>query len=399
MTSSEFLHFTFRAIAAHRLRSALTALGIAIGVTAVVLLTSIGSGIHQFVLHEFTQFGTRLIGVTSGRANTLGASVGMFGNTHPLTLADAEALARLPQVIATEPIVVGNASIEGNSRQRRANVQGTGPRMPEVFQFGVALGRYLPFDDLHGARAYAVLGEKVSRELFAGMNPLGETVRIGGDRFRVIGVMEAKGQFLGFDLDDTVYIPVSKALQLFNRDGLMEIDVLYQSGANEAEVVKNIKQLLIARHGREDFGITTQQQMMEVLGSVLGVLTFAIGALGGISLLVGGVGILTIMTIAVHERTAEIGLLRAIGAGRGQVLLLFLGEAVLLSASGGLLGLALGLGVVSLLWGFAPGLPVAVHWGYAGAAEALSALIGLVAGVLPAQRAAGLDPVEALRAE
>jgi putative ABC transport system permease protein len=161
-----------------------------------------------------------------------------------------------------------------------------------------------------------VLGSKVREELYGERNPLGDMIRVGGERYRVIGVMESKGQVLGFDLDDAVYIPAARALELYNRQSLFEIDVLYDKAVSADEVVGGIKRVLTARHGGFDVTITTQQQMLDVLGSVLNVVTFAVGALGGISLLVGGVGIFTIMTIAVHERTAEIGLLRAVGAGR-----------------------------------------------------------------------------------
>jgi len=211
--------------------------------------------------------------------------------------------------------------------------------------------------------------------------------------------MAPKGQFLGFDLDDTVFIPTAKAQELFNREGLMEIDVLYKPGAGVDEVVASIKRVLMARHGHEDFTITTQQQMLDVLGKVLNVLTVAVSALGGISLLVGGVGILTIMTIAVRERTSEIGLLRALGAHRSQLLLLFLGEAAVLSGLGGIAGLGLGIGSAYLLKALLPALPVYVSAGYVILAEGVAIVIGLLSGILPAIRAANLNPIEALRYE
>jgi len=235
--------------------------------------------------------------------------------------------------------------------------------------------------------------------LFGSENPLGQHVRIGGYRCRIVGVMESKGQVLGMDFDDTVYIPAARALELFNRDGLMEIDLVHTEDADVDEVVAGIKRILISRHGREDFTITTQQQMMDVMGNVLNVLTFAVGALGGISLIVGGIGILTIMTIAVNERSSEIGLLRAIGAERDQVLSMFLAEAILLAGIGGLAGLTLGIGGANLLTLAVPALPVHTPWLYVLLAEILAIGIGLVAGVAPAKRAASLDPVEALRTE
>jgi putative ABC transport system permease protein len=399
MHSRDFLQLTVSSVFSHRLRSFLTALGIAIGIASVVLLTAIGAGIHRFVLEEFTQFGTNIIGINPGRATTHGGSVGVFGTERPLSIEDAEALERLPEVVASEPVVAGNAVIEGGGRQRRGNVYGVGSHFPTVFTFTLARGRFLPDDDPRAARSYAVLGHKMARELFGQRSPLGERLRIGGDRYRIIGVMQEKGQVLGFDIDDTVYIPAARALEMFERDSLMEVDILYRSGADAQRVAEAVKSMLIARHGKEDFTITTQEQMLEVLNKVLGVLTFAVGALGGISLVVGAVGILTIMTIAVRERTGEIGLLRAIGTTRRQVLLLFLGEATVLAAIGGLAGLGVGVGGALLLHQAVPALPVAIAWDYVLLAELLAAAIGLAAGVWPARNAARLDPVEALRTE
>ena len=398
MLLRDFLRLALHALIAHRLRSALTTLGIGVGIAAVVLLTSIGAGIHQFVLSEFTQFGTNLIGVNPGRTTTHGIP-GMLRTIRPLTIADAEALRRVRHVETTVPVVQGNAEVEAQTRSRRTNVTGVGSDFPRVFRFGISAGRFLPPDDPRAPRAFAVLGAKLKQELFGTRNPLGERIRVGGDRYRIIGVMEAKGTVLGFDIDDAIYIPAAKALELFNRESLLEIDVLYTAGVPADEVVTGIRRVLMARHGLEDFTITTQQQMLDVLGSVLNVLTFAVGALGGISLLVGGVGILTIMIIAVTERTAEIGLLRAIGAGRMQVLMLFLGEATFLAALGGIVGLVVGVGGGALLHLAVPELPVRTPIAYVVLAEALAIAIGLAAGVLPARRAARLDPVEALRAE
>jgi putative ABC transport system permease protein len=381
------------------MRSFLTTLGITVGIASVVLLTSLGEGVHRFVLSEFTQFGTNLIGVTPGKATTAGMSGGIISNVRPLSMDDAAALKRLPNIIAVAPVVQGNAPVEFGKRSRRTYIFGVGPQAPKVWQIRVAKGRFFTADDPSASRAFAVLGSKVKDELFVGENPLGRRIRIGGERYRVIGVMESKGQLLGFDLDDAVYIPTSRALAIFNRDSLMEIDLLYATGSSADQVAKKIKKLLMARHGAEDFTIITQEQMLEVLGSVLDILTLAVGAVGGISLLVGGVGILTIMTIAVNERTAEIGLLRAIGAGRRHILFLFIGEAVVLSSIGGLAGLIIGAGGAWFLGVAVPALPTHTPWSYVVLAEILAVSIGLLAGVMPAYRAANLDPIEALRAE
>lgn len=399
MRINDFRFLAFGAIRAQRMRSVLTALGIAVGIAAVVLLTSIGEGIHRFVLAEFTQFGTNIIGIQPGKSSTHGGSVGVFGSVRPLTVADGEALRQIPYVTAMVPMVQGNAEVEAGTKTRRTTVYGTNGDFPGAFTIRIGAGTFLPPDSSGAERALAVLGSKLRQELFGNRSPLGERIRIGGARFLVVGVMESKGQVLGFDLDDTAYIPVARSLELFNRNGVMEVHLAYDAGARVAEIIAASKRILTARHGTEDFTITTQQQMLDVLGSVLDVLTFAVGALGGISLLVGAVGILTIMTIAVTERTAEIGLLRALGATHNQVLALFLGEAVVLAALGGLAGLLLGAGGGQLLHLALPALPVQTPWSYVAAAEAIAATIGLLAGVLPARRAARMDPVVALRAE
>lgn len=399
MLFNDAIKLALVSLMSQRLRSFLTALGIAVGIAAVVLLTSIGEGVHRFVLSEFTQFGTNLIAVTPGKAITAGMSGALISNVRPLSINDALALESIPKVLGVVPFVQGNASVESSRRSRRTYIFGVGSKVPEVWQMHVSFGRFLPDDDPRAARPFAVLGSKVRQELFGDTNPLGRRIRIGGERYRVIGVMESKGQMLGFDLDDAVYIPAARALSLFNRESLMEIDLLYAAGAGAGQVAERARKLLIDRHGSEDFTITTQEQMLEVLGSILNILTLAVGAVGGISLLVGGVGILTIMIIAVNERTAEVGLLRALGAGRRQILALFIGEAVVLASIGGLAGLVIGTGGAWLLGIAVPALPTHTPWSYVVLAELLAAVIGLAAGVLPAVRAANLDPIEALRAE
>ena len=399
MLARDAFRFSLRSVLAHRLRSALTSLGIGIGVTAVVLLTSIGQGVSQYIVEEFTQFGTNILAIQPGKANTLGVSAGVFNSVRPLSLADAEALRRVPYATHSVPLVSGQASVEARGRERSVMVFAVGPAFDIAFSFDVALGEFLPDDELDRARPVAVLGATAYEELYDSENPLNDRVRIGGDRYRVIGVMEPKGDTLGFDLDDSVYIPAASGLAMFNRDGLQEIDLLYEENAPVEEVIASVERVLIARHGGEDFTVISQQQMLDVLGSILDVLTLGVAALGGISLLVGGVGIFTIMTIAVRERTAEIGLLRAVGTRRRRISRLFLGEAVLLAGLGGLGGLLVGFAVVGIIQATVPALPAQIAPLYVILAEAVAVLIGLVAGVLPARAAAALEPVEALTTE
>jgi len=391
LTSSSFLTY--------RMRSFLTGLGIAIGIAAVILLTSIGEGLHQFVLSEFSQFGTNIISIQPGKTQTQGGNIGIFGSVRQLSLDDADALRHLPYVENVNPSVMGNAELRANGKTRRTTVFGEGRDFAKAFTMKVQSGSFWTDEDNEQARAFVVLGSKVRQELFAGQNPLGSYLRVGGQRYRVVGVMESKGQVLGLDLDDAVFIPAARAMELLNRPGLIEVQVSYRASVDVNEVIRLITERLKERHGREDFTIISQEQALEVLGSVLDVITFAVGALGGISLLVGAVGILTIMTMAVTERTGEIGLLRALGARQGQVLLLFLGEAILLSAVGGLAGLGMGIGIAQALHGLFPALPVYTPLFFAVLAESSAVVIGLVAGVMPARRAARMDPVEALRAE
>jgi putative ABC transport system permease protein len=399
MRYADFVNFTFGSLRAQRLRTALTALGIAVGIAAVILLTSIGEGLHRFIIDEFSQFGTNIIAINPGRIQTHGAPLGAVNTVRPLTIDDALALRRAPYIQASVPVTQGNAEITHAGKSRRVTLYGVGAEFAAAFRMRVALGQFLPEDDPRTPRAFAVLGSKAALELFGDSNPLGDRIRVGGERYRVVGVMQSKGQVLGFDLDDTVFIPVGRALEMFNRESLMEIDLTYEPTAPLAEVEAGLKHVLSARHGSEDYTVIPQQKMLEVFGTVLDAVTFAVAAIGGISLVVGGVGILTILTIAVAERTSEIGLLRAVGATRRGILLLFLGEAALLAVLGGTAGLLLGWSAALLLHLALPALPVHTPWIYAVLAELVALSVGLAAGVLPARRAAYLDPLEALRSE
>ncbi|SIS67309.1 putative ABC transport system permease protein [Thalassolituus maritimus] len=379
-------------------KSVLTALGIAIGIAAVTLLTTLGHGVRQYVLDSFSQFGTRIIAITPGHSETAGMAGGLISSVRLLTLDDAEALARITGSEWVVSNVQGSGPVRYGERVRSTEILGTTSDFNQAWDFPLAMGKFLP-DTGGNSPAVAVIGDTLYRELFRSENPLGKFIRIGGQRYRVIGVMQPKGSTLGFDLDDMAYIPADRALTLFNREGLMEVDVVFSEGTTSTQMLERIKAVMIKRHGQEDFTLTSQDEMLSSMNRILGILTIGVAALGGISLLVGGVGIFTIMTTNLTERTAEIGLLRAIGCPRRQLLSLFLGEAVMLSLFGAFIGIVITAVVVALLSLLAPAFPVQIQFSTLGLAIAVAVITGLISGIWPAYKSSRLSPIEALRGE
>ena len=398
MLFTDALRWIFRSLLSQRQRSFLTALGIAIGITAVALLTSVGEGLRVYLLDTFSIFGTRLVSVTPGKNTTHGME-SILKNVRPITEHDAAELAQLPYVEAVTPIISGTIKVEFGQKQRNTMLMGVNHDAPKAWRYVVAMGRFLPDEGVGAGSPFVVLGSTVRRELFGDANPLGAIVRVGGYRFRVIGVMQSKGQMLGFDLDDVVYIPVSRATQLFNQEGVHDISLMFSEKTTSTEMANRIRKTMMQLHGAEDFTLRTQEDMLESLDNILRIITLSIAGLGAISLLVGGVGVATIMTTSLHERMAEIGLLRALGATRRQTLLLFLGEAVVLSVIGGAAGILLVILLVSGAKAAMPGLPLVLQPFYLMLALLLSSVVGLVAGISPAWRASLLDPIVALRQE
>jgi putative ABC transport system permease protein len=400
VSTGDLLRLAWQSIWYHRQRSFLTMLGVLIGIASVILLTSIGEGTRHYILSEFTQFGTTLIAINPGRIETSGVPGALGTTVHPLTVEDAEALERIAGVERVVPVVMGAAPVEQGVKTRHIFVYGVTADAPVVWRMPVRVGRFLPRLDLRQSAPLAVLGPKAKRELFGEENCLGGHVRISGQRFQVIGIMEPKGQFLGFDIDDSVYVPVANARQLFNREALHEIDVLAANASLIESVVTRMKSVLKQRHDQEeDFTVTTQTGMLDTMDRIIRMISLAVGGIGAISLLVGAIGILTVMWISVNERTTEIGLARAIGATPRQIQMLFLSEATLLSTLGGALGLGLGIGVARLLQAQFPALPVQTPWTFVVAALLVSFAVGLASGLLPARRAAALDPIVALAEE
>ncbi|MEH6626366.1 MAG: ABC transporter permease [Motiliproteus sp.] len=395
MSVNDSLRWVWRALLAQRVRSLLTLLGMAIGITAVSLMSALGEGMRNYVLQEFTQFGSHLLAVTPGKTETFGMG-GILNTIRPLSLQDSRALSQLNGVQQVVPVVFGTARLKADKKTRHSNVAGVGFAADQVWKLSVAQGRFLPEDDLEAPRAFVVLGSTVKQELFGDAPALGAYLHIGGSRFVVVGILAPKGQFLGTDLDDTVYIPVARGLQLFNRNSLMEIDIVYAGNLLSETITTRVRQQLIRRHGLEDFTLITQDQVLSSLDKILSMLKYAGAGLGAISLLVGGVGILTIMLITTAERTHEIGLLQALGFTAAQIRNLFLGEAVVLALAGGTLGLlttALILFVADVLL---PNIPLSLPPAAVLLALSISVLIGVLAGIKPARDAAEKNPIEAL---
>jgi putative ABC transport system permease protein len=397
---ADLLRLSTGAMRGHPLRSILSMLGIAIGVAAVILLTSLGEGARRYMVEQFSQFGTNVLAINPGKTETSGIPGAFGGTTRTLTIDDAEALTRIPILDKVVPVAIGQARVEGGGRGRSVFVYGSTSEFPEVLKFGVGQGSFLPPGDPRRGGSVAVLGPKLKRELFGEENALGRFVRIAGARLRVVGVMSPKGQILGMDIDDAAYIPVATAMRLFNLEELQEIDVLFaHEGLTEA-AIEAVRETLMVRHrGDEDFTITSQTEMLEVFGRVMDVVTMGVAVIASISLLVGSIGIFTMMWISVGERVGEIGLMRALGATERQVQRIFLGEAILLTMTGGVAGLLFGLFVTLAIRFFLPGFPARAPLEYVVAALVVSAVAGVVSGVGPARRAADLTPVEALRAE
>ncbi len=375
-------------------------LGIAVGICAVILLTSIGEGTRRYLVTEFTQFGTNIMAINPGKTETLGLPGVFGGTTHKLTIDDAMAIQRLPGVDKVVPMVMGQARVEANGRGRSVFIYGVTSDMQGVWKFTVGQGSFLPAGDPRRGSMRAVLGPTLKRELFGDQNALGKFVRIAGFRLRVVGVMAPKGRMLGFDIDDSAYVPVATVMQMFNLEELLEIEVLFSHQGLTQGVEDRVRRLLIDRHARkEDFTITTQTAMLETFETVMNVITMGVAAIAGISLLVGAIGTLTMMWITVNERVHEIGLMRALGATGAQVQRLFLLEAVILTVLGGVLGILAGLALADFLRVVVPGLPAYTPLRYILAALLVSLVTGLLSGVIPARRASSLDPIEALRTE
>ena len=372
-------------------------LGVAVGVTSVVLLTSLGEGARVYVSGEFASLGSNLLIITPGKTETTGFAPPIGGAPHDLTLDDAEAIRRIAGVRLVAPMAIGSATARAGDLTREAVVVGATSEWLDVRHMTMSIGRFLPAGEAERDRPVCVVGQVVQRELFGGKTALGELLRLGDERFRIIGVIAPRGTSLGMNLDEVIIIPIVRHMKMFNETTLPRMLVEMRSHEELPAGRVAVIDLLRSRHdNEEDVTVITQDSMLATFSRLLSVLTAALTGIAAISLAVAGVGIMNVMLVSVSERTKEIGLMKALGATSAQILRIFLTEAATLSAAGGAVGLVTAWLLTAGVRGLYPGFPMQPPPWAMPAAAVVSLTVGVLFGVLPARRAARLDPIGAL---
>jgi putative ABC transport system permease protein len=399
MRSADLIRFARDAAIGNPLRASLLVLAMAIGVAAVVVLTALGDGARRYVMGEFSALGSNLVIVLPGRSQTGGFSPGnaITNTTRDLTIDDAQALLRASAVNRVAPLAVGTSEISAGGKLREVMVAGTVSQYVQVRHLSLAQGRFLEAGDWRHGASEAVIGAKVRDEIFGSTPALGQLVRIGDRRFRIVGVLGSSGQGLGMNTDELVFVPVSLAQSMFNSNTLFRI-LVEAHGRESIDAAKaQVASIIQQRHeGEQDVTVITQDAVLATFDRLLGALTLGVAGIAAISLAVAGILVMNVMLVSVSQRTAEIGLLKALGATGGRIRLLFLAEASMLSLTGAVAGYVLGQLAAAFIRQLYPTFPAyPPDWAVlAGLGTAL--VTGILFGVLPARRAAKLDPVQAL---
>jgi putative ABC transport system permease protein len=399
MKLGDTFRFSASTLRAQRIRSLLIIAAMALGVGAVVVLTALGDGARRYVLNQFASIGTNILIVLPGRAETTGAMPGAFGGETPrdLTLDDAHALSMLATVRRLAPLNVGTTEITAGGVLKEAVILGSTQDLLEVRNMELGTGRFIETPQWDNAPPQIVLGRTLASDLFPGKNPLGQWVRLGDRRFRVVGTLAPQGQAMGFNTDDVAIIPVNQAQSLLNTSSLFRILIEAKTRSTIEPAKRDAINLLRQRHeGEEDVTVITQDAVLATFDKIFTALTLAVGGIAAISLAVAGILVMNVMLVAVAQRTSEIGLLKALGAQAADIRRLFFTEAALLSLLGAAAGLALGYGGSAFLRLLYPTLPAHPPV-WAVAAGVMTALAtGILFALLPANRAARLDPIMAL---
>mgnify|MGYP001585154656 CR=1 FL=1 len=394
----ETLDLAIRSIWRNKARSSLTMLGIIIGVSAVILLVSVGQGLQNYITGQFESLGTNQVYIIAG------AGLEGFGQGPPnfagskLTLTHVDEIAKLGSPIKTAAADSDiPAPVKYKGKSKVTTVAGISSEWVKMVNIEIANGRTITKSDVDRARNVTILGQTIIEDFFGGSDPLGQEIAIGDENFKVVGEIKEIGtQSIGFDIDNFVIIPITTSQRVFGIDSIQSIIVQAETKEDIAEVVYKAERYMLTQLDEDDFSVVDQSSLLDTINNILNVLTAALGGIAAISLVVGGVGIMNIMLVSVTERTGEIGLRKAVGAKPSDILSQFLIEAITLSVAGGAVGIAIGwIGSIALNRFF----PAQVTVWAVGLAFGVSAAVGIIFGVAPAIRASRLDPIEALRYE
>ena len=395
----DVLRFSLRALLRQRFRTLMQLLAMSIGVLAVVVLTGIGEGGRRYVLGEFATLGKDILVMLPGRKETTGGMPPMTGEgARDITLEDARSLLRIPGVERVAPLVVGNSRVQFDNRHRDSIVLGASADFFHIRKLAISRGQALPAMELEQTSPVCVIGNTLRQELFGNQPALGQWLRVDHYRCRVIGILAERGMGLGVNFSESLILPVASAMQLFNTEGVFRVMMDVRNPQEMPDIIRRTEQLMQSRHdGQLDVTLLTPDSLLQAFDNILAVLTLAIAGIAAISLVVAGVLVMNMTLISVTQRTAEIGLLKALGASAREVRQLFLLEATLLSLCGALLGIVLANLVLWLARQQLPDVPLAAPWWATVAAAVMAALCGLLFAWLPANKAAQLAPVDALQ--